>query len=142
MNCIFIKYQTSDDNLIQPYSFQIKKLVLYTVNTTKIKKLGLNLQLQTIQNLTSDGQILILCLSCFISTVNVKTNITFSKLEFSINFQPICDLIAANEEENNGSTLIHCMQGRSRSASLVIAYLLWKDGCSDASGGKDTKDKG
>ena len=104
--------------------------------------MGLNLQLQTIQNLTSDGQILILCLSCFISTVNVKTNITFSKLEFSIHFQPICDLIAANEEENNGSTLIHCMQGRSRSASLVIAYLLWKDGCSDASGGKDTKDKG
>ena len=71
-----------------------------------------------------------------------EKNITFSKLEFSINFQPICDLIEANEEENNGSTLIHCMQGRSRSASLVIAYLLWKDGCSDASGGKDTKDKG
>ena len=74
---------------------------------------------------------------------NVKSKITWSsKSEFSINFQPICDLIAANEEENNGSTLIHCMQGRSRSASLVIAYLLWKDGCSDASGGKDTKEKG
>ena len=48
----------------------------------------------------------------------------------------------ANEEKNNGSTLIHCMQGRSRSASLVIAYLLWKNGCSDASGGKVSKVKG
>ena len=74
---------------------------------------------------------------------NVKSKITWSsKSEFLNNFQPICDLIAANEEENDGSTLIHCMQGRSRSASLVIAYLLWKDGCSEASGGKDTKDKG
>ena len=69
--------------------------------------------------------------------------IRLSKLKLQSQFflilQPICDLIAANEEVNNGSTLIHCMQGRSRSASLVIAYLLWKDGSSDVS---DDKDKG
>jgi atypical dual specificity phosphatase len=38
-------------------------------------------------------------------------------------FQPICELI----ETNDGSTLIHCLVGRSRSASLCIAYLLSKD---------------
>ena len=40
-------------------------------------------------------------------------------------FKPVCDLIEANHE-NNGSTLIHCVAGRSRSATLTIAYLLWK----------------
>ena len=25
--------------------------------------------------------------------------------------------------------MVHCVAGRSRSASLCIAYLLWKDGC-------------
>ena len=36
----------------------------------KIKKFALNLQLQTIQILTNDVQVLIFCLSYFITTVN------------------------------------------------------------------------
>jgi len=43
-------------------------------------------------------------------------------------FKPICELMQANEEKG-GSTLVHCVAGRSRSSTLCIAYLLWKDGC-------------
>ena len=46
----------------------------------------------------------------------------------NFNFQPICELMQANEEKG-GSTLVHCVAGRSRSSTLCIAYLLWKDGC-------------
>ena len=35
-------------------------------------------------------------------------------------------MIEANENRG-GSTLIHCYGGRSRSATFVIAYLLWKN---------------
>ena len=47
---------------------------------------------------------------------------------FILSFQSICELIQANEEKG-GSTLVHCVAGRSRSSTLCIAYLLWKDGC-------------
>ena len=47
---------------------------------------------------------------------------------FNFFFQPICELIHANEAKG-GSTLVHCVAGRSRSSTLCIAYLLWKDGC-------------
>ena len=42
--------------------------------------------------------------------------------------QPICELIQANEKKR-GSTLIHCVYGKSRSATLCISYLLWVDYC-------------
>ena len=35
-------------------------------------------------------------------------------------------MIEANENRG-GSTLIHCFGGRSRSATFVVAYLLWKN---------------
>ena len=38
----------------------------------KFKKLALDSQLLTIQILTNDGQVLILCLSYFITTVNIS----------------------------------------------------------------------
>lgn len=102
----------------------------YSIHASGLSKLGINLVINVTKDLdfqtkNSEGAIIN-------ARVPVDDNVQANLLPY---FQPICDLIAANEEENNGSTLIHCMQGRSRSASLVIAYLLWKDGCSDASGG-------
>jgi len=102
----------------------------YSIHASGLSKLGINLVINVTKDLdfqtkNSEGAIIN-------TRVPVDDNV---QANLSPYFQPICDLIAANEEKNNGSTLIHCMQGRSRSASLVIAYLLWKDGCSDASGG-------
>ena len=37
-------------------------------------------------------------------------------------------MIQANEKKH-GSTLIHCVYGKSRSATLCISYLLWVDYC-------------
>ena len=51
---------------------------------------------------------------------------------YELNFQPICELVKANEDQK-GSTLIHCMAGRSRSATLTIAYLLWNEGIENTS---------
>ena len=53
--------------------------------------------------------------------------VVLSLLMFYV-FQAICELIQANEKRG-GSTLIHCVAGRSRSSTLCIAYLMWKDGC-------------
>ena len=46
----------------------------------------------------------------------------------SIIQQPICELIEVNEAQG-GIALVHCIEGKSRSASLCVAYLLWKNGC-------------
>ena len=44
-------------------------------NSKKVKKLALNSQLLTVQILTNDVQVLILCLSYSITTVSVRTNV-------------------------------------------------------------------
>ena len=45
----------------------------------KVKKLALNSQLLTVQILTNGVQVLILCLSCFITTVHIRNECKIAK---------------------------------------------------------------
>ena len=47
------------------------------INPRKVKKLALNSQLLTVQILTNDVEMLILCLSYFVTTVQIEVTILF-----------------------------------------------------------------
>ena len=66
---IFLKYKPSDDDLTNPKKFLDLKASGINSKHQEIKKFALNLQLQTIQILTNNVQVLILCLSYFIIAV-------------------------------------------------------------------------
>lgn len=48
-----------------------------------------------------------------------------------IPFEDVSKAVQAIEStvKNNGSVLVHCAQGKSRSSTVVIAYIMWKQKC-------------
>lgn len=49
----------------------------------------------------------------------------FEKQDISQHFKPACEFI--EEELAKGNVLVHCGAGVSRSSTIVISYLMWKN---------------
>ena len=115
--------KTDEEKCIKEFSQLTPQLFLASaiaITDEDLKKNNINLIINATEELE-------MYLSSWIHTIRVPVadDVQASLYPY---FKPICELIQANEKKR-GSTLIHCVYGKSRSSTLCISYLLWVDYC-------------